>query len=79
MRQIARNPFARNTLVREIVRPLRSHETCAFCGGVRTTPRRGAPFLYRYGTEPDAIRSRITWHDGTFCSKSCHDAYHDVA
>jgi hypothetical protein len=79
MRQMTRNPFARTTFVRERVRPLRSHESCAFCGGVRTTPRRATPFLYRYGTEPDAIRSRVAWHGGAFCSKRCHDAYHDAA
>ena len=79
MRQIARDPFARHTLVREVVRPLRAHQTRAFCGGVRVTPRSRDPFLYRYGTEPDAIRPRVSWHNGIFCSKSCHDAYHDVA
>ena len=30
-----------------------------------------------YGTEADAIRPRVAWHDGAFCTKSCHDAYHD--
>ncbi|MEK6373187.1 MAG: hypothetical protein AABO58_10870 [Acidobacteriota bacterium] len=79
MRQIARDPFARHTLVREVVRPLHAHQTCGFCGGIRVTPRSRDPFLYRYGTEPDAIRTRVSWHDGIFCSKSCHDAYHDVA
>ena len=76
MRQLARDPFARHTLVRETVRPLRPGQTCDFCGNVRKTPRMLTPFLYRYGTEPDAIRSRIHWHSGAFCSRPCHDAYH---
>jgi hypothetical protein len=44
----------------------------------RTSRRYGAPFLYRYGTEPDAIHPRVAWHRGAFCTKSCHDAYHHV-
>jgi hypothetical protein len=76
MRQLARDPFARTTLVRIIVRPLASGQTCSWCGNVRHSRRGHAPHLYRYGTEPDAIRPRIHWHDGVFCSKSCHDAYH---
>ncbi|MEO8383046.1 MAG: hypothetical protein ABI779_25540 [Acidobacteriota bacterium] len=65
MRQIARDPFARHTLVREVVRPLHAHQTCGFCSGIRVTPRSRDPFLYRYGTEPDAIRTRVSWRDGT--------------
>jgi hypothetical protein len=75
MRQLARDPFARTTLVRMIVRPLAHGQTCSWCGNVRHM-RRGRTYLYRYGTEPDAIRPRTHWHDGAFCSKSCHDAYH---
>lgn len=78
MRQIARNPFARSTLVRIVLRPLARGQTCSFCGSVRTSRRCRTPFLYRYGTKPDAIRPRIVWHDGAFCSKSCHDDYHDA-
>ncbi|HYK01045.1 MAG TPA: hypothetical protein VE974_04765 [Thermoanaerobaculia bacterium] len=75
MRQLARDPFARTTLVRVIVRPLAHGRTCSWCGSVRTSRKGGTPYLYRYGTEPDAARPRIHWHDGAFCSKSCHDAY----
>jgi hypothetical protein len=77
VRSISRDPFARHTLVRITICPLASGETCSWCGSVRRSRRGRTPFLYRYGTEPDAIRSRIAWHDGAFCSKSCHDAYHD--
>ena len=75
MRQLARDPFARVTLMRIVVRPLASGQTCSWCGTVRTS-RRGGTYLYRYGTEPDAVRPRIDRHDGAFCSTSCHDAYH---
>jgi hypothetical protein len=78
MRQIARDPFARHTLVRLVVRPLAGGQTCSWCGGVRTSRRSRTTSLYRYGTEPDAIHPRVSWHDGAFCAKSCHDAYHDV-
>lgn len=76
MRQLARDPFARRTLMREVVRPLAPGQTCAWCGNVRLSRRSRTPFLYRYGTEPDAVRPRMQWHDGAFCSKFCHDTYH---
>lgn len=76
MRYLSRDPFARTTLLRAVVRPLVFGQDCRWCGGVRRTSRAGEPFLFRYGTEPDAIRSRVDWHTGEFCSKACHDAYH---
>jgi hypothetical protein len=76
MRQIARDPFARHTLVRIVVRPLARGQTCSWCGNVRGSRCCRTPFLYQYGTEPDAIHPRVAWHDGAFCSKPCHDAYH---
>lgn len=76
MRAIDRDSFARTTLVRDIIEPLASNHTCDFCGGVGTSRRRRIPFLYRFGTEPDAIHPRVVWHRGAFCSRSSHDAYH---
>jgi hypothetical protein len=76
MRQLARDPFARTTLLRAVIRPRASGQTCSWCGNVRSSRQCREPFLYRYGTEPDSIRPRVSWHDGAFCSKSCHDAYH---
>lgn len=76
MRAIARDPFARTTLVREAIQPLAGNRTCDFCGG-GTSRRRNAPFLFRFGTQPDAVHPRVAWHRGAFCSRSCHDAYHD--
>jgi hypothetical protein len=67
--QISRDPFARTTLMREVVHT--KSTTCSWCGNTR---RNGT--LFRYGTEKDAIYSRINWHRGNFCNKECHDAYH---
>ena len=77
MRAITRDPFARQTLVRATVRPLAHGESCAWCGGIRTSRRFRSASLYRYGTERVALHPRVPWHDGLFCSKSCHDAYHE--
>jgi hypothetical protein len=71
--QIRRDPFARTTLVREIVR-CNPHCTCHWCGTVAGFRER----LFRYGTEPDSVNPRINWHRGEFCSLSCHNAYHGV-
>jgi hypothetical protein len=35
------------------------------------------PILFGFDTEPDAIHPHVGWHWGAFCSRSCHDAYHD--
>jgi hypothetical protein len=77
MRAIARDRFARTTLVRETIQPLASNQCCDFCGGVAINRRRRVSCLYRFGTEADAIHPRVAWHRGAFCSRSCHDAYHD--
>jgi len=78
MRTLRRDPFARQTLVRAVIRPIAHGQTCSWCGGVRRSRRCRTGFLYRYGTEADAIHSRVAWHDGAFCVKSCHDAYYGV-
>jgi hypothetical protein len=78
MRQIVRDPFARHTLVRVVLRPLALVQSCSWCGSAESFGRCRTPFLYRYGTEPDAIQPRVAWHRGAFCAKSCHDAYHHV-
>ena len=74
MRALRRDPFARTTLVRIDHRPIGA-ETCGWCGGRRRRPA----FLYRYGTQPDALHTRVSWHAGAFCSLACHDTYHDIA
>ncbi len=79
IRTINRDPFARASLVREAV-PLDEPRHCQFCGQRRQRHARPGDaicaHLFRYGTQPDSISGRINWHSGTFCSKSCHDAYH---
>ncbi|HYH05727.1 MAG TPA: hypothetical protein VEK11_01590 [Thermoanaerobaculia bacterium] len=45
---------------------------------VRQYPNIPALSHHLSGTEPDAVRPRIVWHDGVFCSNTCHDSYHDA-
>jgi hypothetical protein len=70
MRQISRDPFARETLMRDSVKTFAS---CSFCGSTRRDSR-----LYQYITQRDAVyvHAQDNVHKGLFCSKSCHDAYH---
>ncbi len=78
VRIINRDPFARANLVREAVPPDELC-SCKFCGRLRKRHARALDLicahLFRYGTAPDDA-DRINWHNGVFCSKSCHDAYH---
>lgn len=65
--QIARDPFARSSTMRETVE---TEETCSWCGRARPSGK-----LFRYSTEKDAIRPRRAVHRGLFCSRSCERAY----
>lgn len=65
---INRDPFARQELHRETVE---TTETCLWCGQTR----RGGK-LFQYSTEDDGGRTHI--HPGLFCSKTCHDSYHQI-
>jgi hypothetical protein len=69
MRYIARDPFARHSLIRAVIRPLAPGQTCSWCGGVRISRRSRTASLYRYGTEPDAVHPRLALHVGAFCAK----------
>jgi hypothetical protein len=82
MRQIARDPFARETLFRETVNVSLAHGGCAECGSKRV--RRGGPHrdgcdysLFRYYVEKDAINVRKeAAHGGKlFCGVSCLRSY----
>ena len=66
---ISRDPFARQDGIRQIVRELNGG--CDNCG-----PLRDPGNLFRYGIEPDAIRTPQHWSKGKFCSKQCHNMYH---
>lgn len=77
MRYLSRDPFARTTTVRAVIRPLAAGQHCRWCGGVRRTQTRGEPSLFRYGSEADAVRPRVAWNAGEFCAKPCHDAFHE--
>lgn len=63
-RLISRDPFARTELHRETVK---GPAVCSWCGW------KGK--LYYYYTEYDDHRGKHI-HDGYFCGKGCHDAYH---
>jgi len=70
LRQIRRDPIARETLLREVIDGM--ERTCSYCGSKREDGK-----LFVYYTEPDSVRPRRVKHHGEFCSKSCHDSYHD--
>lgn len=62
--QLSRDPFARTTLVRQLI-PKAERKQCAFCGRVAR---------FRYGQSPDSGRTYI--NPKQFCSLSCSRAYH---
>ena len=70
MAYVSRDPFAREELHREEIKPAPGR-TCVECGN---TNRRGN--LYEYRTERDSYGSRPSTHRGLFCSRACHRAYH---
>ena len=69
MVQISHDAFARTTLDRELVA---TSAGCSWCD-----QRRKSGKLFEYYTQSDGFGSRPNPHKGLFCSKSCHDAYHD--
>ena len=77
MRALARDPFARTTLVRDTILPLAGSHTCDFCGGVATNRRRRVPIPLPLRHRAGAVSPRVARHREAFCSRSCHDASHD--
>lgn len=72
MRQISRDPFARETLERYAVRPKQGHgDDCAWCGNLNARGK-----LYIYVTVPDAGRAHAD--DKAFCSIDCRRAYYGL-
>lgn len=69
MAQISRDSFARTTLTRQIITPSATR-TCDWCGNTRPNGT-----LFCYTTESDGGRNNT--HKGLFCSKPCHDSYHN--
>lgn len=62
--QIARDPFARASLMR---RTIEDNTECRWCG---------APARFEYGWEGDQSRDRAAWSP-PFCSVECFRAYTD--
>lgn len=66
--QISRDPYARTTLLRRIVRGLGLK--CGWCGGTLHLGR-----LFEYAVQADDS-TRINPIKGRFCSVSCMRTYH---
>lgn len=66
---LERDPFARLTWVRKLV-PQDARKPCTWCGN--------RPGRFLYGVERDGVQSRLNWSNGRFCSRSCHDSYHNI-
>jgi len=76
MKILSHDGVARQTLVREVSG---NYGFCDWCGSHRYSgpPHRGNERgLFRYGTNADDS-GYTNWHEGYFCSKSCHNSYCD--
>jgi hypothetical protein len=71
MRVLKHDGYARQALVRETIK---STKGCRNCGAWEHYDHA----LFRYGTERDDRpgQNNVSWHEGLFCSKSCHDSFH---
>ncbi len=74
--QIARDPFARASLMRETIRVQEDGQTCTWCGNVSHPRASVSRRLFRYFWEDDSGRGQ-TGHniDKLFCSVSCFRTY----
>jgi len=70
---ISRDPSSRTELVREVTE---NKGSCDWCGNHRRNPKGKILGLFRYGTEPDGLNTRVNWASGTFCSIGCCRTYH---
>ncbi len=76
MRQVARDPFARETLFSRREYYLPSNRGCTWCGQTKHTPS-GRSYLFRYWTETDG--GRHFGEGNLFCSVECKRTYEEVA
>lgn len=76
---VSHDGAARQETVRRLAD--RNGKNCSWCGGYRwvtaTETYYPSPKLFEFGTRPDDS-NRTNWHSGLFCSKSCHDSYHQL-
>lgn len=74
---LSHDAFARTALVRHIAHGS-NKRCCDWCGSPRWHSRdqQTEHSLFMYGTLRDD-RGQPEWHRGLFCSKSCHDTYHE--
>jgi hypothetical protein len=88
--QLARDPFAREDVVR---RSVQTFGSCTWCGGFRMRAGKALRHLFQYGIWRDAGKPNFEERRAftaaerergvdrfrlplLFCSKACHDAYH---
>lgn len=64
---LKRDPFARETTIRQTVR---TDAGCAWCGNDH------GGRLYRYGVERDGLRDTTHWDWEVFCGIDCRRAYY---
>lgn len=81
MRQLSRDPFARNTNYVQIVKHV-GHHCCKWCGNKgKELPNLKSNFkfsLKRYYSEPDSIGRKFDHADKPlFCCKSCFNSYNN--
>lgn len=69
MRYISRDPFARETLMREDVPTF--NRNCDNCGSITSTNR-----LFHYYRERDGLQNTRSDIKGVFCSIGCMRSYH---
>lgn len=76
MALVNRDPFARQELHSQVATVMNG-ATCDWCGQVRMSKHKTpVPQLLSFVTETDGGSKHR--HRGLFCSKSCHDDYHNA-
>lgn len=73
MRNLQRDPYARETHIKQNVRVV--FRTCAWCGDPGKELKSGEHLLYRYGVETDNLRDAVHLSKEVFCCKSCYESY----
>jgi hypothetical protein len=69
MVKLGRNPFSRETIRKEKMKPA----SCSFCGG---TDARGN--IYQIVVESDSVYLNKSYYTGLFCSMNCFRMYHNT-
>lgn len=73
VRELARDPFARTTVVRRLEAEGTARE-CSWCGRIRRSSKGTPRPAFNYGTQHDG--GRTEWSAKPFCSQDCSRVYH---